>query len=85
MQQRLIPTDRLTQQTLEAGSGPLVLLIHGFPELGVSWRAQVEALAAAGYRAAAPDMPNGSPYHTRQQADRRGLIWSRYHFGASPA
>jgi pimeloyl-ACP methyl ester carboxylesterase len=33
-----------------------VLLVHGFPELGLSWRAQVEALAAAGYHAVAPDM-----------------------------
>lgn len=56
MQQRLIKTDGLTQQVLEAGSGPLVLLIHGFPELGVSWRAQVQALADAGYHAVAPDM-----------------------------
>jgi pimeloyl-ACP methyl ester carboxylesterase len=56
MQTRHIRTDRLTQQILEAGSGPLVLLIHGFPELGVSWRAQVQALAGAGYHAVAPDM-----------------------------
>ncbi|WP_288759057.1 alpha/beta hydrolase [uncultured Brevundimonas sp.] len=56
MQSRHIKTDGLIQQVLEAGDGPLVLLIHGFPELGVSWRAQVEALAAAGYRAVAPDM-----------------------------
>ena len=56
MQGRLVKTDGLTQQVLEAGSGPLVLLIHGFPELGISWRAQVEALADAGYRAVAPDM-----------------------------
>lgn len=56
MQSRLIQTDRLSQQIIEAGSGPLVLLIHGFPELGVSWRAQIEALAAAGYHAVAPDM-----------------------------
>jgi pimeloyl-ACP methyl ester carboxylesterase len=53
---RLIKTDGLTQHVLEAGSGPLVLLIHGFPELGISWRAQVQALAEAGYRALAPDM-----------------------------
>jgi pimeloyl-ACP methyl ester carboxylesterase len=39
----------------EAGSGPLVLLLHGFPELGLSWRHQLEALAAAGYHAVAPD------------------------------
>ena len=56
MQSRLIKTDGLNQQVLEAGEGPLVLLIHGFPELGVSWRAQVQALSAAGYRVAAPDM-----------------------------
>lgn len=53
---RRIRTDGLAQQVLEAGSGPLVLLIHGFPELGISWRAQVQALAEAGYRAVAPDM-----------------------------
>jgi shikimate dehydrogenase len=48
MQSRLIRTDGLAQQVLEAGEGPLVLLIHGFPELSLSWRAQIEALAAAG-------------------------------------
>jgi pimeloyl-ACP methyl ester carboxylesterase len=36
--------------------GPLVLLLHGFPELARSWRHQLTALAAAGYRAVAPDM-----------------------------
>ncbi len=58
MIQRDVPTDGLTQRVLEAGpdDGPLVLLIHGFPELGVSWRAQVAALAQAGFRAVAPDM-----------------------------
>ncbi|MDY6922805.1 MAG: alpha/beta hydrolase [Pseudomonadota bacterium] len=56
MQTRRIQTDRLNQQILEAGSGPLVLLIHGFPELSISWRAQVRALADAGYHAVAPDM-----------------------------
>jgi pimeloyl-ACP methyl ester carboxylesterase len=56
MQTRTIQTDTLRQHILEAGSGPLVLLIHGFPELGISWRAQVQALADAGYHAVAPDM-----------------------------
>ena len=56
MQRRQITTDGLTQSVLEAGEGPLVLLIHGFPELAISWRAQIDALAAAGYRAVAPDM-----------------------------
>ncbi|MEQ9060984.1 MAG: alpha/beta hydrolase [Gammaproteobacteria bacterium] len=35
------------------GEGPLVLLVHGFPELAYSWRHQLPALAAAGYRAVA--------------------------------
>jgi pimeloyl-ACP methyl ester carboxylesterase len=38
------------------GSGPLVLLCHGWPEGWYSWRHQLAALAAAGYRAAAPDL-----------------------------
>ena len=38
------------------GSGPLVLLCHGFPELWCSWREQMAALAATGWRVAAPDI-----------------------------
>jgi pimeloyl-ACP methyl ester carboxylesterase len=37
-------------------SGPLVLLLHGFPELGLSWSSQLEALAMQGFRAVAPDL-----------------------------
>jgi pimeloyl-ACP methyl ester carboxylesterase len=42
----------------EAGpaGGPVVLLLHGFPELWYTWRHQMPALAAAGYRAVAPDL-----------------------------
>ncbi|MFD9394235.1 alpha/beta fold hydrolase [Streptomyces sp. NPDC060000] len=40
----------------EAGNGPLVLLLHGFPELWYSWRHQLTGLAEAGYHAVAPDM-----------------------------
>ncbi|MCC9306477.1 alpha/beta hydrolase [Kitasatospora sp. RB6PN24] len=39
----------------EQGEGPLVLLLHGFPESWYSWRHQFEPLAAAGYRVVAPD------------------------------
>jgi pimeloyl-ACP methyl ester carboxylesterase len=41
---------------VEAGSGPPVILLHGFPEFWYSWRHQIPALAAAGYHALAPDM-----------------------------
>ncbi|MBK3638348.1 alpha/beta hydrolase [Streptomyces sp. MBT97] len=40
----------------EQGTGPLVLLVHGFPESWYSWRHQLPALAAAGYRAVAIDV-----------------------------
>ena len=38
------------------GSGPLVVLAHGFPDLALTWRLQVPALVAAGYRVVVPDM-----------------------------
>lgn len=41
---------------VEAGEGPLVVLLHGFPEFWYAWRAQIPALASAGYRVVAPDM-----------------------------
>jgi pimeloyl-ACP methyl ester carboxylesterase len=40
----------------EAGSGPLVLLLHGFPEFWWSWRHQLVALSDAGFRVVAPDL-----------------------------
>ncbi|WP_319789603.1 MULTISPECIES: alpha/beta hydrolase [Streptomyces] len=48
------PAGRL--HLVEQGSGPLVLLVHGFPESWYSWRRQLPALAAAGYRAVALDV-----------------------------
>jgi pimeloyl-ACP methyl ester carboxylesterase len=41
---------------VEAGEGPLVVLLHGFPEFWYGWRMQIPALAAAGFRVVAPDM-----------------------------
>ena len=41
---------------VEAGSGPLVILLHGFPEFWYAWRHQIPALAAAGCHVIAPDM-----------------------------
>ncbi|WP_405013967.1 alpha/beta fold hydrolase [Kitasatospora sp. NBC_01539] len=45
----------LRMHVAEAGEGPLVLLLHGFPESWYSWRHQLIALAEAGYHAVAPD------------------------------
>src|SRR5262249_2429400 len=55
---RLVPNiNGLTVNMLEAGTQgqPLVLLIHGFPNLGYSWRKVMPAFAAAGYYVIAPD------------------------------
>jgi pimeloyl-ACP methyl ester carboxylesterase len=41
---------------VEQGAGPLVLLVHGFPESWYSWRHQLPVPAAAGYRAVAIDV-----------------------------
>jgi pimeloyl-ACP methyl ester carboxylesterase len=46
----------LRMRAASQGSGPLVLLCHGFPESWSAWRHQLAALAAAGFRAVAPDM-----------------------------
>ena len=55
-QLQTVAVNGIRMQVATQGAGPLVLLCHGFPELWHSWRAQLAALAAAGYRAAAPDM-----------------------------
>jgi pimeloyl-ACP methyl ester carboxylesterase len=56
----------------EQGEGPLVVLCHGWPELSYSWRHQIAALAAAGFRIAAPDMrgfgQTGAPTAARVKA-----------------
>ena len=41
---------------VEAGDGPLVLLLHGFPEFWYGWRQQIEPLVDAGFRVVAPDL-----------------------------
>lgn len=53
---RTIDTNGIKMHIAEAGAGPPVLLLHGFPELWYSWRHQLPALAEAGYHAIAPDM-----------------------------
>ena len=72
---------------VEAGDGPLIVLLHGFPEFWFGWRLQIEPLAAAGFRVVAPDTrgynlsskPDGvAAYDTgKLAADIRGLIQER--------
>jgi pimeloyl-ACP methyl ester carboxylesterase len=53
---RMIAANGIDISLLEQGEGPLVVLCHGWPELSYSWRHQIPAIAAAGFRVAAPDM-----------------------------
>lgn len=53
---RLVSANGARFHVAEAGEGPLVLLLHGFPQFWYTWRHQMEALAAAGFRAAAMDL-----------------------------
>ncbi|HSP54583.1 MAG TPA: alpha/beta hydrolase [Dehalococcoidia bacterium] len=53
---RTVKTNGINVHIAEVGEGPLVLMVHGFPELWYSWRHQLPALAAAGYHAVAPDV-----------------------------
>lgn len=53
---RLVSSPAGRTHLVEQGSGPLVLLVHGFPESWYAWRHQLPALAAAGYRAVAVDV-----------------------------
>lgn len=54
--QRRIATNGIELNIAEQGEGPLVLMLHGFPESWYSWRHQFAPLAAAGFHAVAPDM-----------------------------
>ncbi|WP_186118524.1 alpha/beta fold hydrolase [Burkholderia gladioli] len=53
---RELSVDGVRLHLVEQGKGPAVLLCHGYPECWYSWRHQLPALAAAGYRAIALDM-----------------------------
>lgn len=64
---RLIPGPAGRIHLVEQGGGPLVLLVHGFPESWYSWRHQLPVLAAAGYRAVAVDV-RGYGRSSRPQA-----------------
>ncbi len=53
---RLVPANGARFHVAEAGEGPLVLLLHGFPQFWWAWRQQLATLAGAGYRAVAMDL-----------------------------
>ncbi|PON62012.1 Epoxide hydrolase-like [Parasponia andersonii] len=56
IQHRIIKVNGVNLHVAEKGHGPVILFLHGFPELWYSWRHQIVALASLGYRAVAPDL-----------------------------
>lgn len=78
-----IASGGLEFRALSVGQGPLVLLLHGFPDHAPSWRPLLDALAGHGFRAVAPWMrgyspgaipPNGSYHAASLGMDVLGLI-----------
>ncbi len=91
---RTFTTPRQTTHYLESGpaDGPLMVFLHGWPELSLIWRAQMEAFAAEGWHCVAPDMrgyggssaPSANDAYTDEQivADMAEL---HDHLGGKPA
>ena len=61
---------------LAQGSGPLVLLVHGFPDIPHTWSSQMQALSDAGYRVIAPYLPGYLPSRAADNAcfDKASLV-----------
>ena len=53
---RMVRANGIALHVAEIGTGPMVLMLHGFPQFWWTWRAQLTALAAAGFRAVAADL-----------------------------
>src|SRR4051794_30896838 len=71
---RFIDTNGIRMHIAESGSGPLVLFCHGWPESWYSWRHQLEAVAAAGFHAIAPDMRGYGQTDKPEAIDQYSLL-----------
>jgi epoxide hydrolase A/B len=72
--QRIIECNGIHLNIAEQGEGPLVLLVHGFPESWFSWRHQIDALAAVGFRVVAPDMRGYGKSDAPQAIDQYTIL-----------
>jgi pimeloyl-ACP methyl ester carboxylesterase len=85
---------RHTTRYWEAGpiDGPLMIFLHGWPEIGLMWRAHIEAFASDGWRCVAPDMRgyggSSAPTHSEAYALKEvvdDMVELHDHLGARPA
>ncbi|HST59969.1 MAG TPA: alpha/beta fold hydrolase [Longimicrobium sp.] len=72
--QRTVQANGIRIHLTEQGEGPVVLLCHGFPETGYAWRHQLPVLAAAGFRAVAPDLRGYGQSEQLAEADQYTLF-----------
>jgi pimeloyl-ACP methyl ester carboxylesterase len=91
---RTFDSPRHTTRYLEAGpaDGPLMIFLHGWPQIGLMWRSQLEAFASEGWRCVAPDMRGygGSSAPTTSEAYTLNeivddMVELHDHLGAHPA
>ena len=76
LEHRTVAAKGLNLHAVEAGAGPPVVLLHGFPDFWYGWRLQIPALVEAGYRVIAPDLPGyneSDPPRTRRGYTTRAL------------
>ena len=71
---REVGTNGIRMHIAESGTGPLVVLCHGFPESWYSWRHQLYALAEAGFHVVAPDMRGYGLTERPEEIDRYTLL-----------
>lgn len=69
-----VSANGITQRYAECGSGPAVLFCHGWPESWYSWRHQMLALSARGYRCIAPDMRGYGGTDAPQELERYSIL-----------
>ena len=71
-----VHTPEVAFTCLTQGEGPLVLLVHGFPDIPQTWSAQMHALSQAGYRVIAPYLPGYLPSRAADNAyfDKASLV-----------
>jgi pimeloyl-ACP methyl ester carboxylesterase len=80
---RFVDLPGLRMHYVECGQGPLVVLLHGFPENWWSWRYQLEPLAQAGFRVVAPDLRGYGETDTHGPYDLDTLAGDVCHFIAA--
>ncbi|MGI8492654.1 MAG: alpha/beta fold hydrolase [Acidimicrobiales bacterium] len=71
---RLVDASGVRTHLVEEGSGPLVIMVHGFPESWYSWRHQLASVAEAGFRAVAIDVRGYGRSSAPLEVDAYGML-----------